>query len=385
MKIQYLLLALIIGVVLLGACSAPVPSTTPASTTTAVSTTSTVPQVASVIPTPTTTAPPETITITPTPALVSTPTPLPTTQPSKLYYFFGNVRDSKTKAGINNAKVSISSTPSTSSNFNNTTDNVGYFLTSPMNTSGPFYIYVTAGGYYSQWYDGVTDSNKASPLTITAVDGKQNIDFYLKSSVSISGKVTNADGSIPLAGVYVGYHPVAETSVNTTWYYVKADSQGGYAINNLSSGEYLLRAWGQDINYCAEYYPNQKTKEKAQILKVNTGAPLENVDFTLEPGGSISGKVVSDVGGKPISNVYMYANNLFTDEWIGYTYTRADGSYTILGLPKDNYRVSADPSYTKLPYAWECYDNTIYFNYVKLVYVQVGKDTPGINFSLAPK
>lgn len=93
-------------------------------------------------------------------------------------------------------------------------------------------------------------------------------------------------------------------------------------------------------------------------------------------GGSISGRV-TDPGGAGVENVWVYAD---ASNGGGSTFTAADGTYTIGGLPTGSYKVFFDGSNDG--YAPEYYDGKTDWDSADRVSVTIGQQTSGINAQL---
>jgi YD repeat-containing protein len=101
--------------------------------------------------------------------------------------------------------------------------------------------------------------------------------------------------------------------------------------------------------------------------------------ISAEPPGSISGKVVDEDTDSGIEGALITAENVDLDLSYPDTLSDADGNYTITGLEAGTYKVYADAN----DYAGEYYDNTADWMSATLVDVNLGENTPGINFALA--
>ncbi len=242
--------------------------------------------------------------------------------------------------------------------------------------------------YANEYYDNVYGYDEAQRVTVTTGHDTTGINFSLAAGGTISGVLRNADGSATLASVSVECRRPIDSG--GAWFGATADSEGEYTIGGLPYGDYILRSpgsgrWGTgDTNYIMEYFNDKSRMEQAELVTVNSGVNPSDVNFTLSSGGgSISGKVIADASLDSIANLHVFAEDYTTGEWLAGTNTRADGTYTLGGLPAGVYRVRAAPSNDDLPYADEYYDNTSERNKAQQVKVTAGQDTPGINFSLA--
>jgi actin-related protein len=241
--------------------------------------------------------------------------------------------------------------------------------------------------YVGEYYDNNYDFWGAQPVTVTTGQETTGINFSLAPGGSVSGTVRNADGSAPLANVDVECYRI----VNGRWesWCASTDSQGNYTIYGVPYGDFGVRApsggrggAGSD-DFVQEYYNEKSREAQASRVTIASGVNPTNVNFTMEVGDTISGRVISDVNFSSIAYLWVNAWDYTSGEWMSGTFTRSDGTYTLHGLPAGTYRVGAWASQNKLPYVDEYYDNTTNRSAAQPVAVSVGEDTPDINFSLA--
>jgi hypothetical protein len=109
---------------------------------------------------------------------------------------------------------------------------------------------------------------------------------------------------------------------------------------------------------------------------VMEGEDAAHMDFDLEPGGSISGIVVSGQG-SPLAGASVLACE-YEGGYCLDVVTPADGEYTLEGLPAGDYRVLA----TVEGQAGVYFDDTDDPGLAARVTVRVGIDTTGIDFTL---
>jgi hypothetical protein len=236
--------------------------------------------------------------------------------------------------------------------------------------------------YADEYYNNTYDSAQAQAVTLTTGQNVSGINFSLEPRGSISGTVRNADGSATLANVAAECFRI----VDGRWegWSAITDSQGKYTIYGVPYGQFFVRARGINDDYVLEYYYEVPRQASAKLLTVSKDMNPANVDFTLDKGGSISGKIISETTFEAIPYVNVAVFDYDSREWLNCSDTGADGSFTVHGLPTGSYRLLANTSQNKLPYIQEYYNNVIYDYTATPVSVTAGKDTPNINFSLAP-
>ena len=144
---------------------------------------------------------------------------------------------------------------------------------------------------------------------------------------SISGIVFEADGITSVTGdVFVNvFDPISENWIGGAT--VALD--GTYTISTLPVGSYILRAKGPD--YALEFYSETEFNGfEATLVEVVDNTPVENINFTLDPGGTISGVVYAEDGVTPLENI----NVAPVDVWLG-ACTNSAGEYTLESVPLD--------------------------------------------------
>ena len=185
----------------------------------------------------------------------------------------------------------------------------------------------------------------------------------LMPQASISGVVK--DGSeAPIVGAMVS----ALSVLFPFPAYDDTGADGSYSISISMPGNYVV--WAQASGFVTEYYNN--VYDPSLATEVASGAT--NIDFTLGLAGSISG-VVKDGAGNPIQSALVNAED---DDFTGYDYTGADGTYSIAGLTPDSYVVWAEAN----GYTTEYYNNVYDRLSATPVEVTPSSDKSGIDFTL---
>jgi hypothetical protein len=193
--------------------------------------------------------------------------------------------------------------------------------------------------YVAEWYNNKVDSSVADKITITAGGTTTLDDIVLvtaDTSGSISGTVTDSSpAAIPGVVVYA-WNSTGGAQTATT------DATGYYKITGLQPGNYKVEFFANSAGYITKWYNNQTTKDAANPVPVTTDNETQNINATLDAGGSISGKVtVGSPTGPAIQNAWVdvcaYPStecNSSSPTWKGYAKTDINGEYTAGGLPK---------------------------------------------------
>jgi hypothetical protein len=162
------------------------------------------------------------------------------------------------------------------------------------------------------------------------------------------------------------------------------DANGTYIITNLSAGDYRVYAYA--IEYGREFYNDTYFWNDAQPVSVIDGEETPNINFSLGPGGSISGTITSADSGMPLSNVSMCAKFADENHGAGAGISDENGNYMIVGLPYSTYKVLS-PTYARFGsdddnYIMEFWQENATWDDADIVTVAEGINPTDINFTL---
>ncbi len=195
--------------------------------------------------------------------------------------------------------------------------------------------------------------SSGSPIVVTAGAAATAVDFALQPGGTISGTVRQAATSAPLANVLV--QAVGRVGLTTTFFgSATTNASGDYSIRALPTGSYqLYTSTNQAINeiYDDIACPGACTSADA----VSTGTPVSvaaggttgGKDFLLEPGGAVSGTILTAATGVPVSNVSVQLyrqTGPTTGAFVSSATSDALGVFTVRGVPTGTYFAAAFPS-----------------------------------------
>lgn len=208
-------------------------------------------------------------------------------------------------------------------------------------------------------------------------------------SGSISGEVVDFGTGQPIVDAAVQIFNASGRFITD----VQTDVNGNYHFRDgLPGGVYFANVSNED-GYFDEVYDNFPCAPiycdptLGTPIRVEAGTTTEGINFALEPGGRISGRVMDAVTGDPIGGEPLDIHNA-DGSFIGRIETDANGSYiTPWGLPNGNYYV--------VTRNWVGYFDEIYDNEPcplisckptsgTPVTVTAGFTTDGIDISLIP-
>jgi protocatechuate 3,4-dioxygenase beta subunit len=202
--------------------------------------------------------------------------------------------------------------------------------------SGTYYILFRYPGVLSIWYGGGATSATATPVTITAPNTTSGINGQVGVGGSISGTVTDGQGS-PLP--YTGVKLYDATGGAVDGGYSNADSAGNYSISGLSSGSYYILFNPSSPDGMPQvWYYGSANWQGATPITVNSPEAKTGIDGQLGVGGSISG-TVTNTEMTPLGDVQV---NLYNSEKEYYLYVSTDtsGNYSFRGLASGQYYIS---------------------------------------------
>lgn len=170
-----------------------------------------------------------------------------------------------------------------------------------------------------------------APVSVRPAAAVSGIDIELPAGHTISGTVTGP-GSVPLAGAAVDASGDTSTSLGAT-----TAADGSYVIHGLADGTYQVRfAGASGVDLLPRWYGAQTGDPDGAVDVVLAGADVGGIDATLEAGATISGTVTGD-GIHPVTGIRVSASSATGG---GSVLLGADGSFTIVGLFPDQYRLS---------------------------------------------
>jgi hypothetical protein len=199
---------------------------------------------------------------------------------------------------------------------------------------------------------------------------------------TIAGQVTHQVTTAGLVGIDMD---VFDSAGNTLAGVTATTGAGGnYTVTLPGPGTYYVRADASLVDGVAdEYYNNSFLKSGAAPIVVNANQTVNNINFALPPGFTISGTITSQ--SSPLLNIDIDVFHS-TGELLGsYNATSlTGGAYTIGALPPGSYIVRADPDPALNQFYLRTYYNgTTDIATATLVTITSSNRT-GINIDVAP-
>jgi hypothetical protein len=253
----------------------------------------------------------------------------------------GRVTDQSNGAGIVGATIQI---------FNSTgtfvtsaaADGTGRYVARGLAT-GTYYARVAnIGPFIGELYAGITCSNcpplTGTPISVTVASVTPDIDFTLIEGARIAGHVVADGTSAGLPGAAVQIYTSTGAFVTST----SASGTGSYIVAALAAGTYYARTSGVPgyLDGLYDGFPcNNCTATTGTPINAAEGVTTSDVNFSLIPGGRITGTVTNASSGAPLSSVIVQVYNA-TGGLVTTVFTNAQGAYaTNRRLAAGNYFV----------------------------------------------
>ena len=191
-------------------------------------------------------------------------------------------------------------------------------------------------------------------VSVTVGATTANIDFGLTLGGAITGTVTDAGTSAPIADVGVQVYTASGGWAGSA----TTNAAGAYTVADLAAGTYYVRTTNS-LPYVDELYDSLPcpggncTMAAGTGVSVAPGAATANIHFGLTPGGTITGLVTNTATGTPLASlvVQVFASG---GGWAANATTNGAGVYAVTGLATGTYYVRTTNS---LPYVDELYDS----------------------------
>ncbi|QTA86592.1 carboxypeptidase regulatory-like domain-containing protein [Desulfonema magnum] len=251
---------------------------------------------------------------------------------------------------------------------------------------------LNSAGEFWNGKEGTYKCSESVPVNVVKGEITPNIDFLLADGGRISGRVTTSDGQA-VSNIYVyasktGHWWGVEYTTDKDGYYCLIVPEGScYVCTNNSWSESSLPL--DYVNECWDGEDGVANANDAKLVNVIAGQTTPDINFSLEQGGVISGKVTS-ADGQPIPNVCVNASTggQCGNVWQGGSVTDGNGNYSF-AVPEGSHFIATDvacgnsnPPRNFVNEIWNGGNGTFHCPNAAPVDVKTGETTENINFSL---
>ncbi len=240
--------------------------------------------------------------------------------------------------------------------------------------------------YLTQYYNGKSNYEEATPVSVTTGSATPGIDAALQEGGRITGKLTDFSTKAALQGVVVCAYPASSEYAERC---AITDASGEYRIGHLLTGSYRVGFsppnQGGNRSYLTQYYNGKATLAEAEAISVTAGSVSSGINAALHEGGKVTGTVTSATTKAPIEAAEVCARTS-SGEYTGQCgFTNASGEYVIVGLASGEYKVEFVTVYNSgsVSYVAQYYKAKATLSEADPVSVTAGATTPAINAALA--
>jgi hypothetical protein len=211
-----------------------------------------------------------------------------------------------------------------------TTDSLGRYVMPVAPGTYRLLAFDREGNYAVNFHRGATSFETSVPVNVTSGQFV-TIDFILSRGAAISGTVFEAGTARPLAGALVAaYNDDGSRRTFTT-----SSASGSYTLI-VPAGGYKVVAYHEAQAYVPEFFVEQRLFASAQVVN----APAAGINFTLERGSAVRGRVLEKGTSAPVANVNIVAYDL-QGNIRARTETNATGAFTLV-VPAGAYKFAAE-------------------------------------------
>jgi Carboxypeptidase regulatory-like domain len=237
---------------------------------------------------------------------------------------------------------------------------------------------VASANWATEWFRGHLRQSEANPVTVKAGKITRGIGGVMRPGGVIAGTVTGKAGR-GLAKVCV----VLVSAKGAFVQQVATPRSGRYRFQGIDPGRYGVGFFPNcglaTSRYLPQWWPGTKELTKRGLIKTGIGTVRTRVDARLVQSGAITGTVrFRNRHGAPLKGICVDVTPTGHPEAEDFfAATKANGTYSIGGLPAGRYAVSFSPG---------CDNNGNYLsqNYPHSVTVRLAHVTTGINAYLRP-
>ena len=230
-----------------------------------------------------------------------------------------------------------------------------------------------------QWYRRVPAEAHATTVNVRPGRTAAGIDARLTVGGAITGRVAGPTGK-PARGICVdAFSSQAQAEV-----YGRAGRLGRYHLAGLSTGR-----WSLTFGPCSPK-SDLAFVNRPGTVRVTAPHTVTGVNIRLPLGGSASGQITSQAGGRPLGGVCVLLLPVKANGGFGFATTNGDGRYVATQVQAGNYRAYiGDPSCNNFfddvpPVAPQWYNGQPRPGTASVVHVSAGAVRTAINAALVP-
>ncbi len=193
------------------------------------------------------------------------------------------------------------------------------------------------GIYSNQVFSGRQDLAGGDPVVVGDGESVTNVHFTMSAYASISGTVTQPDGTNGIGGVSVVLFNDYGFGMNQIGSDV-TDTNGSYIVYGMPGQHHVIYFAETNGLFLSEYYSNVVADAEATRIFIDGITNITGIDASLEFASSVSGTVTGPDGVTPVTNIFVAVYRP-DSSMADYTFTDSNGMYIVNGLVSNSYRV----------------------------------------------
>ena len=166
---------------------------------------------------------------------------------------------------------------------------------------GQYKMEIEADGFALKYYEDGFYWDTAKNINVIPPSTTTGIDVTMLLEASISGHVFATDGATPIPGVLVVADGLGFGGAGAS------TNDGSYVIRGMRADTYRLRVDFLPGWYAGEFYDSKPSRNTANLIDIKAGDHIADIDFTLDEGGAITGRVFDQESGRTIPDAAIFA------------------------------------------------------------------------------
>lgn len=277
--------------------------------------------------------------------------------------------------GIANIEVTVRKLDGTEVGSANT-DSGGDYAVQGL-TPGTYTVqFHSNGSFAGEWWDNGLSEASSTAVVLAAGAAVTGISADLPFHALIQGEITTPYGDEPYVDAYL-YTKAGELVA-------KDLDTNFYTFYDVQPGDYVIKFVSPDHQFYDEYWKDKYSRLNATTITVGEADDVENDDAVISRrlvGTSQLHGRVTDSLGAPIEDASVTLFDASNNE-VDYTYTDADGDWSIEDLMAGKYTFYVDASWPD-GFTPEYWKDKASFRTANLITLGATQSLEGLNMSLA--
>ncbi|MGR0221074.1 carboxypeptidase regulatory-like domain-containing protein [Agromyces sp. ZXT2-6] len=239
-----------------------------------------------------------------------------------------------------------------------------------------------SGPFAWEWWGGTADAFSADRFDVGAGATVTGMDVRLSPEASMSG-VVRGDGTTSVLFTELYLWVVGGDGELAYRGRELAGSDGTYRFDHLLAGSYTFAVVPRSSTpYAKEWWNDQPREESADLIDVSAGNAVTGLDVQLDPGASISGKLLNETGEPiPTEDVGLYEVAADGDRRVATAVSNSTGAFQFTRVPRGDYVVRTAVS-EQTWYADEWWNDSVERATAEVIHVGKDEVITGIDLAL---